>query len=286
MATMRLLLVSLFHGVRAGLIVAGLFCCSASGQSSNAPAGPDPREIPVPPITTKLKALPGVSELPARSELPDIMTMNDGKPVTTARQWKKRREEIRTILEYYATGRMPPPPGNVRAEEVSSQRVLNGQVKYRLVRLTFGPNRVLALNIGIFAPVDGGPFPAIISPSGTPPGAAPLPRLPNGPTQGRGVDVLLVVGSNGTNDSSANPSGAVSAREPASAEIIATRNAELFHRGYALVVFNNNDCAEDTTLRNPDGSWAFRNTRFYPLYPEYDWGILAGWAWGASRIAD
>ena len=60
----------------------------------------------------------------------------------------------------------------------------------------------------------------------------------------------------------------------------------MFRRGYALVVFNPNDCAEDTTLRNPDGSWAFRNTRLYPAYPGYDWGILAGWAWGASRVAD
>lgn len=60
----------------------------------------------------------------------------------------------------------------------------------------------------------------------------------------------------------------------------------MFQRGYALVVFNPNDCAEDTTLRNPDGSWAFRNTRFFPAYPGYDWGILAGWAWGASRVAD
>ncbi len=73
---------------------------------------------------------------------------------------------------------------------------------------------------------------------------------------------------------------------PANAEAIAERNSELFRRGYALVIFNNNDCAKDTTLRNSDGSWAFRNTRFYPTYPGYDWGILAGWAWGASRIAD
>src|SRR5439155_23606201 len=73
---------------------------------------------------------------------------------------------------------------------------------------------------------------------------------------------------------------------PASAEAIAGRNSELFRRGYALVMFNNNDGAEDTTLRNADGSWAFRTTRFYAAYPGYDWGILAGWAWGASRIAD
>jgi hypothetical protein len=73
---------------------------------------------------------------------------------------------------------------------------------------------------------------------------------------------------------------------PATAESLAARHAELFRRGYALVMFNNNDCAEDTTLRNLDGSWAFRNTRFFPAYPGYDWGILAAWAWGASRIAD
>jgi hypothetical protein len=73
---------------------------------------------------------------------------------------------------------------------------------------------------------------------------------------------------------------------PVTADSIATRHRELFRRGYALVTFNNNDCAEDTTLRNADGSFAFRNTRFYPAYPGYDWGILAGWAWGTSRIAD
>jgi hypothetical protein len=67
---------------------------------------------------------------------------------------------------------------------------------------------------------------------------------------------------------------------------MAGQRADVFRRGYALVVFNPNDCAEDTTLRNQDGSWAFRTTRFYPAYPAYDWGILAGWAWGASRVAD
>src|SRR5207237_1507813 len=73
---------------------------------------------------------------------------------------------------------------------------------------------------------------------------------------------------------------------PPNAQAMATQRADVFRRGYALVVFNPNDCAEDTTLRNSDGSWAFRTTRFYPAYPGYDWGILAGWAWGVSRIVD
>jgi len=75
-------------------------------------------------------------------------------------------------------------------------------------------------------------------------------------------------------------------RGPADAEAVAGRNHELFRRGYAYVTFNNNDCAEDTTLRTDDGSWAFRTTRFFPAYPGYDWGVLAGWAWGVSRIVD
>ena len=67
---------------------------------------------------------------------------------------------------------------------------------------------------------------------------------------------------------------------------LAAQRADVLKRGYALVLFNPNDCAEDTTLRSADGSWAFRSTRFFPAYPGYDWGVLAGWAWGASRVAD
>lgn len=82
------------------------------------------------------------------------------------------------------------------------------------------------------------------------------------------------------------PPGISAGSVAAGAQAMASRNREVFRRGYALVIDEANDCAEDTTLRNQDGSWAFRNTRFFPAYPNYDWGILAAWAWGASRIAD
>jgi hypothetical protein len=138
------------------------------------------------------------------------------------------------------------------------------------------------LDIGIFTPVKGGPFPTIILQGGTPPGGTVLPRLPSGPNQGKGEDVLMLVGPVPPAPGPATPAaGAV-----ATAQAMASQRTDVFRRGYALVVFNANDCAEDTTLRNEDGSWAFRNTRFFPAYPGYDWGILAGWAWGASRVAD
>lgn len=245
---------------------------------------PDPREIPVPPIQTSMPDMPGVDKLPSRPGMPDVLTMNNGQRVTTAAQWKKRREEMRRILEYYAVGQAPPPPGNVKGREVSSQMVMNGRVKYRLVHLTFGPAGGLRLDIGIFTPAGDGPFPALISPAGSPPGASLLPRLAQGGNQGTGQDALLIVGpaagpANGAGPARGGPGGV------ADPEKIAAGNPALAH-GFAYVVFNNNDCGEDTTLRNPDGSWAFRTTRFFPAYPKYDWGLLQGWAWGVSRIVD
>jgi hypothetical protein len=238
-------------------------------------------EIPLPPIHTRLGALPVVNELPVHKEMPDVLVMNDGSRVTTKQQWEKRRQEMRRILSYYAVGQMPPPPGNVKGREVSSELVLDGQVKYRQVHLTFGPANALNLDIGIFTPMRGDPFPTIILQNASVPGAPVLPRLPQGANQGRGQDVLMIVGPE-------NPVAAIPriGGAPETAAMLATQHADVFQRGYALVVFNPNDCAEDTTLRNPDGSWAFRNTRFFPAYPGYDWGVLAGWAWGASRVAD
>lgn len=249
---------------------------SCAQSSVPAPSGPGPREIPVPAIHTGI-TMPGVNELPSHPDVPSVLVMQNGKVVHTVAEWQKRRAQVKKILEYYATGTMPPPPGNVRGEVVHSETVSNGKVKYQLVKLTFGPERKLELYIGIFTPAQGkGPFPAIIAQASEPPGGPELPRSPQGPNQGKGEDVLLMVG------------GGIPARarpEP-TAEQIATTRADVFRRGYALVIYNDNDCAEDTTLREPDGSFAFRHTRFYPAYPNYDWGILAGWAWGASRVAD
>jgi hypothetical protein len=280
------------------LLAAAVAAFGMAGASGLARTGAEtqaaapPQEIPVPRIATRLGTVPGVNELPARTALPDVLVMEDGTRVATVRQWHARRREMRRILSYYAVGQMPPPPGNVKGREIRSELVLEGTVRYRLVRLTFGPRSRLGLDIGVFTPAAGGPHPAVILLGSTPPGGTVLPRLPQGPNQGRGENVLLLVGPGAAaagGSASEGASGAAAARvlgTPATAAGLAAERAEVFRRGYALVVFNPNDCAEDTTLRNMDGSWAFRTTRFFPAYPGYDWGILGGWAWGASRVAD
>jgi len=294
-----------------GALILAAVAIALSGQTPQAaaPDRPDPKDIPVPPIKTSMRDMPGVDQLPDHPQMPDAMTLNNGHKVKTPKQWQQRRDEMKQILEYYAVGQAPPPPGNVTGHEVSSQMLMDGKVKYRLVHLTFGPQESLSLDIGIFTPAVGGPFPALISPSGSPPGATPLPHLAQGANQGSGQDALFVVGPaapgsgrrplpNGSGgapvagEGPARPAGAAAGGPPRmnpfgprTAEQIAETNPAIAH-GFAFVTFNNNDCGEDTTLRNADGSWAYRTTRFFPAYPNYDWGLLRAWAWGASRIVD
>ena len=65
----------LFIGVALGI---GLLRHTATAQDAAQTNGPDPREIPVPPIKTPIGHLPGVDELPLRKEMPDVLVTNGG----------------------------------------------------------------------------------------------------------------------------------------------------------------------------------------------------------------
>ncbi len=207
---------------------------------------------------------PDPKDLPIQTNLPDVMTLDDGSRVTTPEQWNARRSEMKAILEYYELGHAPPPPGNVKGKVIRSQDLVNGTVKYRLVHLSFGPHHQLGLDIAIFTPATGGPFPTIINPS-----------------------FFMTPGVNFTN----NPA----VQAAAATDVVTNRLAHLFttpvdpvkaalsfsnvlDRGYAIVTYRYTQCGEDNIN--------FRANSFYPAYPGYDWGEMMGWAWGLSRVVD
>jgi hypothetical protein len=237
--------------------------------------------------------MPGAAELPPRPHLPDVLTFENGVKVKNAAQWKTRRAEMRRILAYYATGLMPPAPGNVRGRDVKSALVLDGRVRYRLVRLSFGPGSSLGFDVALFVPTASkSRVPTVIFPTfGPTPGGTPLPVLVRPPEQGKGLDALTVPLGDQTARAAAASAAKPGATPPASTagsdpESVAAAHAELFGRGYALATYHYQDTGEDTIGRIEDGSWAFRTTRYYPAYPGYDWGLAAGWAWGISRCID
>jgi hypothetical protein len=213
-----------------------------------------------------------VNDLPVRKEMPEVMTMNDGTKVTTVGQWRQRREEMKQILEYYELGHAPPPPGNVTGQDIKSLTLLDGTVKYRLVHLKFGPEEKLGFDIAIFTPAKGGPFPTIINPSFfNTPGVAvtsnPAVAVTNQPA---------VTATNTATTNSARPR--LNFGAPVDPEQAAIGFSNQLSRGYALVTYRYTQCGEDNAN--------FRSSSFYPAYPDCDWGVLLGWAWGLSRVVD
>jgi hypothetical protein len=198
--------------------------------------------------------LPEVRDLPDRPGLPDVMTMNDGTRVTTAAQWRTRREEMKRILEHYELGHTPPPPDKVIGQERQSRPVLGGAATFRLVHLKFGPEENPGFDVAIFTPVGHGPFPTIVHPS-----FAETPGI-------------------GFTNPPAATNPAARSRGPVDPEQAAHGFTNLLQRGYAIVTYRYTQCGED----NP----RFLQSSYYPAYPGYDWGLLAGWAWGLSRVVD
>jgi hypothetical protein len=258
------------------------------------PPAAGPRQVPVPPIETTFAAMPGVDELPSIEGLPEVLRTTGGRKVADAAGWNARREEMKQVLSYYAVGRMPPPPGNLTGTVLNSAALAGGTVSYQLVHLSFGPGRTLGFDVALFVPAGPkGPFPVVIFPSfGLTPGGTPLPTMLRLPEQGKGLDALTLP----LGDPPPRIARAVAAAGPqpppvvmelpAGPEQAAATHAELFRRGYALATYHYQDAGEDTIRRNDAGSWAFRNTRFFPAYPGYDWGLLGAWAWSVSRVVD
>jgi len=108
-------------------------------------------------LVTKI-SFPPAEQLPEIKELPDPFLMNNGKRVQTRKDWKTRREEIKTILADYEYGQMPPPPGNVTGE-------ITSKAEHRMeVKLTMGPDKKLIMGLRIWFAKGKGPFPVIVRP--------------------------------------------------------------------------------------------------------------------------
>jgi hypothetical protein len=212
----------------------------------------------------RAQTMPEVKDLPVRAEMPDVMTMADGTKVTTPAQWQTRREEMKSILEFYELGHAPPPPGNVTGEDIQSHPVLDGTATFRLVHLKFGPEQALGFDIAIFTPAGTGPFPTIINPSFFNTPGVNFTNHPAPPVQ----------------PPATNQTGRLRFlfAAPVNPEMAARGFSNQLNRGYAMVTYRYTQCGLD----NPN----FRTNSFYPAYPGYDWGVLLGWAWGLSRVVD
>jgi len=99
---------------------------------------------------------PDFARMRSQPFLPDPL-----EGVKTREDWSKRRAWIRAQFEQWVFGKMPPPPGNLRAVVTGERQ--EGAVTVRDVRLEFGPGHKATLRLQLLIPPGPGPFPVFLT---------------------------------------------------------------------------------------------------------------------------
>ena len=109
----------------------------------------------LPPDFEMMESIPGLPD-------PLLLIENGGKTrVTTEVLWNRQRAWIRSQMEQWVFGRMPPAPDNLRGIVTGRRR--EGTTTVQEVRLEFGPDHRAILHIQLIIPDGAGPFPVFLT---------------------------------------------------------------------------------------------------------------------------
>lgn len=245
----------------------------------------------------KISAIPpgAVSSSPATYDephatpypnLPDPLTFKNGRRVTTAAAWRRRRAEIIEDFEREVYGRRPGNVPKVTWQVVNTTTEAVGGIPATTSRLlgrvdnSAYPAITVNIQATLTVPADAkGPVPAIIQFGG---GAFPVPEStavspnPCAPPGGFGRGA-------GGRGGAAGRGGPVGGRGPG-APAGPTAQEQVLARGWGFASLNpasiQGDCGAGLTA----GIIGLVN-KGQPRKLD-DWGALSAWAWGASRLLD
>ncbi len=204
--------------------------------------------------------------------LPDPLTCNDGKKVTTAKQWENQRRA--EILEFFASqvyGRTPKDKIKVTYETLSENaNFMNGKATSKQVKFIFtnGKKKVEALLLLV------------------------LPNWPKGK-----VPVFVAYNFQGNHTTSSDPTIEYSSsfsvlRAPGHPDWVRGNQSsrwsydQIIDRGYGVATMFYEDIYPDQPGME-ERSIVSLFTGFNPDVKRPDqWQAIGAWAWGLSRIAD
>jgi hypothetical protein len=218
--------------------------------------------------------LPTFEELPSVKELPDPLVMLDGTKVTSEEEWfAKRRPELKGLIQHFMYGVAPPAPENLKAKvERTDREALGGKATLEEITLTFGPGGKGRINLLLIVPNERkGPAPVFagLNFNGNHTVLAdPKIALPT----------AWVREKPGTAGNKASEEGRGSEVDVWAADL-------LIDRGYALATAYYGDIDPD----KPDWSDGVHSLYYREGQTEPEanqWGSIAAWAWGLSRIVD
>ena len=207
------------------------------------------------------------SKIPAYT-LPDALTLQDGRKVTTPEQWyAERRPELLELFETQMFGKAPGRIDGTVWETVEEGPALDGKALRRQVRITFARGKYVT--VLMYLPADRkGPVPAFMGLNfdGNAAVATDTAILYPEPGHARAYGIYK------------EPErGSRASRWPLE---------DIIGRGYALVTFHTSDLDPDFDdgFRNGVTSFIYKEGQ---IFPEPDqWGTLSAWAWGMSRVLD
>ncbi|PRD48109.1 alpha/beta fold hydrolase [Sphingobacterium haloxyli] len=110
----------------------------------------------LPPDFSKMRSIPMLPE--------PLVQYKDGKevPITTEKEWEKKREWIKSEYQKWISGHAPPAPGNVLAE-ILKDTFAEGGNRVQVIRLSFGPQHKAKMTVELLIPNGEGPFPVFMT---------------------------------------------------------------------------------------------------------------------------
>lgn len=239
--------------MRRALLLVVLICGSAiSGRAAEPPAGGG--ALPVP--------------------LPDPLIDAEGRKITTAEGWKRRREELKRQFQDLMYGAIPPVPARVRHDvSVVDRAFLGGKATLKLVKITFEESGAPEIQLMLVVPNGGaGRSPVFLAMNFCGNHAIHSdPRIPL--TRG-----WLYNSCKGCTNGQATEASRGSQQADWPLE-------EIVGRGYALAAFASTDIDSDRGDVS-DGVYAWLAGRAGRENRPQDRGTISGWAWGFHRCVD
>jgi hypothetical protein len=218
-------------------------------------------------------------------DLPDPLTLKNGKKVTKAADWwSKRRPEIVEDFDREVYGRMPKVTPKVKWEVVSTTPGKNGDVDIVTKQLvgvvdnSIDPEIEVKIALTLTTPANAkAPVPVVMqfgAVFGGPPAAPPPPGPPYGPSAFNPAPPPRA----------AAPAGRAPAAPPFRAPAGPTWQQQALAKGWGYASLNPNSIQADNGAGLTLGIIGLVN-KGQPRKLD-DWGALRAWAWGASRAVD
>jgi hypothetical protein len=274
---MHRMLVALTAGCLAAVATVSAQAPAGGGRASGAAQPPpaDPTVVGRTPegftlrLATKTGHISNYNEsmVPAY-ELPDPLTLANGRPVRTAADWQARRAEILEIYKEDIYGRIPATAPNVRWTVASSESAAREGALLRRVVGTIGSGaNAPTMNLNVFTPAGAtGPVPVIL-----------LVNFGGGPARGAGPGAGR--GAAPAGRTSGVGRGNVVPGQPPVAD-------DILRRGWGYATIGYADIQPDRADTFTEGVIGTTLAPGQVRPAPGEWGTISAWAWGISRIID